>query len=117
MTSRSFAPTEIAMLTKILSQSARASDYLAQIENLVVEPIDDVGSLRLVPKQVSSKAWPQRHRFIDCKGVLIDSDGIPILICPFEDEDGMLCMLDVQKMGGGRIGVTLNVDQMRIEEV
>jgi hypothetical protein len=116
MTNRSLTDREIALLTKILEQSVRANDYLKQLAQLQVDPVDALGSLRFVAGNNDSGV-SRPHRFIDVKGVMLDTDGIPILLCVFEDKDGMLYMLDVQKMGGGRIDLPISIDQMEVEPV
>jgi hypothetical protein len=116
MNARGLATSELELLTKILSQSARAIDYLRQLERLRVVPIDEFGSLHFLASDPDLQV-PRSHRFIDVKGVMYDSDGIPVLLCPFEDEQGLLYMFDVQKMGGGPIHVALSVDRVHVSKV
>ncbi len=116
MSARDLTLSEFEMLTAILAKSARANDYLSQLAHIRVEPIDSLGSLRFVN---GDKDLRERrpHRFIDVKGVVLDSDGVPVLLCPFEDESGVLYLFDVQKMGGGPIRLALSVDQMQVSKV
>jgi len=113
MSIRPMTPNERSILEKILARSHRAFDYLAQLSGCSVEPVDSSGSLRFVWSDRPPTS--RRHRFLDVKGVFMDADGIPVLICPFEDESGQIYELDIQKMGGGKITSNLDAERISVE--
>jgi hypothetical protein len=115
MTPRCLLRNERALLEKILARSRRAADYLGQLDDCLVIPVDALGSLQFVHSGHGFSE--ERHRFIDVKGVLVDNDGIPILLCLFEDEAGRLYELDIQKMGGGKIEVEIDSGNISIESI
>lgn len=113
MALRQLSSAERELLKLILGQSTRAAHYLAQIERCLVNQIDEQGSLQFL--HGSGKFGPRPHRFIDVKGIYLDADGIPVLLCPFEDSDGNLYMFDIQKMGGGEILSSIEYCKVRVD--
>ena len=89
-------PDEQALLEFLLARADEGSFVPANLETLEVVPMNDggMGSLLLIPCGVGQ---PRRYRADVALERFLDSDGIPIFVSLFVDEQKCLFEIDICK--------------------